>query len=143
MSYKVRKLIDYEEIKYDVSRFWDRLVYLFWSNPIHVIKVLKAYLPVLIKDHDYDQHFLLALLAVKLKRMYNYFNTSQIAFENSESAQEILKVLEAVERLRDEDYEHPDPKASIKEVLEYEEECFQRDLKQMSEGLQLLRGWWD
>lgn len=111
-----------------------------------VIRNLRNWLPIIVKDENWDYTYLYEIIHRKLELKEQFFrgdNTHIADWE--EVADEIKEVTEALERLIKEDYisyeEHM--KDVLKAALK-EEEMKKKDLEIVFDGLKNnVRKWWD
>lgn len=111
-----------------------------------IYRNLKNWLPVIIKDEQWDYGYLYDILYRKLELKEKFFRSNNTNIEDWEIvADEIKDVREALERLMKDDYIpyevfRKDVKASILK----EEEMKQNDLEAVFGGMKNnIRKWWD
>jgi hypothetical protein len=106
---------------------------------IHGIKNLIKWFPIIWKDHDFDEGYLLIIMRFKLKNMEEFFNSNQ-AFTVSAKrhVHEIMIVKNLIDRIHKNNY------SSRQWPRTYEEYMINQDLEYL--GLMLkkhLRDWCD
>ncbi len=81
------------KIGYKIRRFFD------------AIENLIAWFPVIIKDHDWDQHYIYEVLAFKLSRTAKYFRKSNIFVGEEREAEKMELCVRLIKKIQAEDYE--------------------------------------
>lgn len=123
---------------------------------------LKLWFPILISDEQWDFHYIYVVLHHKLKITEDFFRRGKTHSLNIiRHADEIKEVREALERLIEDDYMHPDAneyyhklkfeeinKQSNKEQLmiwfKEEEDAIKKDKDLVFNSLNKnINGWWD
>jgi len=69
------------------------------------IKNLVAWFPIIIKDHDWDQHYIYEILAFKLDRTAKYFRRSNIFVGEEREAERMELCVRLIKKIQSEDYE--------------------------------------
>lgn len=110
------------------------------------IRNLKDWLPVILKDEQWDYNFTFQLLQRKLELKEKFFRSDNTNISDwEEVADEIKEVKDALSRLIEDDY------ASLEEFVQdanasitKEEELTKRDMSIVFDGMkQNIRKWWD
>ena len=69
------------------------------------IKNLIVWFPVIVKDHDWDQHYIYEILAFKLERTAKYFRRSNIFVGETREAEKMELCVRLIRKIQAEDYE--------------------------------------
>ena len=134
-----------------IKRFIENLVRIF------------QYLPLIWRDRDWDEQFLLTLLEFKLRRMSNYFHKYGITVGNEEQAKQCKLAADLCKRMIDSEYwEHGIEWVQTGEEfldgyfrrkpgfffwespMKYEDYMYEQDLYFLCRILKkYMRQWWD
>lgn len=149
----------FKNIYYDILYLLNNIKYFFYDIKYGVQNII-YYLPVIWKDRDWDNEYILDLLNHKLKKNEKNLRKYSIAVDSDKTADEILNIIELIklypditfkmdpdnkylnyiENMKDKDEQKYWFKKYYTSIFETEDECYKLIFKSLGENSQ--KWWW-
>ncbi|AOZ62166.1 hypothetical protein QCM8_248 [Bacillus phage QCM8] len=117
-----------------------------WYKIKRAFRNLKHWLPIILKDDQFQEDFMFIMLYKKLELMEEFFRSDNTSIADAiKVADEIQEVREALGRVMENDYYSIEERAEDRQAaLKKAEERLQRDLEIVFDGMKKNSlGWWD
>ena len=151
----IEEKIEYERknkpIRYRLSKLWYRIdLKRCYYNIRNGIKNLIKWFPIVWRDRDWDEAYLLTVMEFKFKNM-SHLHKNYGHLENSELyASQLARAAELTERIKNdrlhysEEVEVLHNQGKIREAMELEHELYTKDLDELTTLIkENLHHWWD
>lgn len=138
-------------IRYDLKKSWSRInISQRYYNTKNGIKNLIKWFPVVWRDRDWDEFYLLHAMEFKFKNM-SHLHKNYSHLENAELyASQLARAAELTNRIKNdrlhysEEVETLHNQGKVREAMELEHELYTKDLEELTTLMkENLHHWWD
>ena len=123
-------------LKFEVSYFISNLITPITVFKEGVIRVFK-WLPVIWKDRDFDEHYMVEILQFKLQQMAELHMKHGVTVSRYETAQELLQAIHLLELTKLEDL---DEELDLTQQEQLQKDRTQKAFSYIAKN---MNGWWD
>ena len=151
----IEEKIEYERknkpVRYRLSKLWYRInLKQRYYNTKNGIKNLIKWFPIVWRDRDWDEAYLLTVMEFKFKNM-SHLHENYGHLENSELyASQLARAAELTERIKNDRLHYSEEvgvlhnQGKVVEAMELEHELYTKDLEELTTLMkENLHHWWD